>query len=197
MQSVHVNQKREEKPDKDLPVIRRQVKPEKLEHKNTAESDTPLYLQEEEQEPVEPEAEEKPVEDSGLDLQRQPDEEEAEESTETSVEEEPESFENSGVQAKLTIGAPNDEYEQEADQVSDKVMRTPADQIAQPFAEDEDEEEQENPVSDVQTKSLTPPYLQRLCPECEPQSSQSSRVQAKSKVANKKNFIRLTGLCSQ
>jgi hypothetical protein len=29
------------------------------------------------------------------------------------------------IQAKLTIGAPNDVYEQEADQVADQVMRMP------------------------------------------------------------------------
>ncbi len=30
------------------------------------------------------------------------------------------------VQAKLTVGAPNDQYEQEADRVADQIMRMPA-----------------------------------------------------------------------
>lgn len=34
-----------------------------------------------------------------------------------------------GLQAKLTVGAPNDIYEQEADRVADAVMRMPEPQI--------------------------------------------------------------------
>ena len=33
------------------------------------------------------------------------------------------------VQPKLTIGAPNDKYEQEADRVADQVMRAPEPQL--------------------------------------------------------------------
>ncbi len=34
---------------------------------------------------------------------------------------------NLNIQAKLTVGQPNDKYEQEADRVADQVMRTPED----------------------------------------------------------------------
>jgi hypothetical protein len=34
-----------------------------------------------------------------------------------------------GVQAKLTVGAPNDVYEQEADRVAEAVMRMPAPEV--------------------------------------------------------------------
>ena len=34
-------------------------------------------------------------------------------------------FDNGTIQAKLTIGQPNDKYEQEADRVADQVMRMP------------------------------------------------------------------------
>ena len=57
-------------------------------------------------------------------LQRQPLEEEEEE-----------------LQAKLTVGAPNDRYEQQADRVADQVMRMPgADLQRQPEEEEEEEE---------------------------------------------------------
>ena len=39
------------------------------------------------------------------------------------MEEEEEEVEELGVQAKLTVGAPDDEYEREADRVADQVMR--------------------------------------------------------------------------
>ncbi len=38
------------------------------------------------------------------------------------------------VQPKLTIGAPNDKYEQEADRVADRVMRMPAPATHRMFA---------------------------------------------------------------
>ena len=52
------------------------------------------------------------------------------------------------LQAKLTIGQPNDKYEQEADRVADQVMRMP-DSIVQRQTESEEEEEEL-----VQTKSI-------------------------------------------
>ncbi len=54
---------------------------------------------------------------------------------------------STGAQAKLTIGQPNDKYEQEADRVADQVMAMP-DQKLQRQPENEDEEET------VQTKPL-------------------------------------------
>lgn len=55
------------------------------------------------------------------------------------------------LQAKLIIGAPNDKYEQEADQVADQAMRMP------------------EPGIDVMAvkENQTTPALQRFCPECE------------------------------
>jgi hypothetical protein len=56
---------------------------------------------------------------------------------------------NRGIQRKLTIGEPNDTYEQEADQVADRVMRLSDADIAQP---------------DIAGRSGT--RVQRLCSTC-------------------------------
>ena len=56
------------------------------------------------------------------------------------------------VQAKLTIGHPNDVYEQEADRVADEIMRMPEPDIVSAGAE---------------IAPNSPPRIQRLCPECE------------------------------
>jgi hypothetical protein len=50
------------------------------------------------------------------------------------------------VQAKLTIGQPNDKYEQEADRVADQVMSMPDPELRR-----QEEEEEEEPL---QTKPL-------------------------------------------
>ncbi len=77
------------------------------------------------------------------------------------------------IQAKLNIGEANDEYEQEADQVADTVMRMPDSTPGN--AEDE--------LADsgvIQRKTNTPLYLQRMCAECEEElATTESRVQAK------------------
>lgn len=100
-------------------------------------------------------------------LQRQPIEEEEEE-------EEP-------IQTKLTIGAPDDEYERQADQVADKVMRMPDSDTSQ-ILEDEEEQPEHNGI--IRAKSVTPLYIQRSCTECEEESQQKNNigqpVQAKS-----------------
>jgi outer membrane protein OmpA-like peptidoglycan-associated protein len=51
------------------------------------------------------------------------------------------------IQAKLTVGPADDEYEREADRVADQVMRMP------------------DPAADVVQRA--PVQIQRLCPECE------------------------------
>lgn len=56
------------------------------------------------------------------------------------------------IQAKLTVGAPNDKYEQEADRVADQVMRMPDPTVT--------EQKQDNLL-------LQTPVIQRVCPECE------------------------------
>ncbi|PSR15932.1 hypothetical protein C8255_20535 [filamentous cyanobacterium CCP3] len=52
------------------------------------------------------------------------------------------------IQTKLTVGAPNDKYEQEADRVADQIMRMPA------------------PQSDVAMRSQRP-RIQRKCAQCD------------------------------
>jgi hypothetical protein len=70
---------------------------------------------------------------------------------------------SSEVQPKLTIGAPSDRYEQEADRVADQVMnlQNPKEQRQQAFGKQE---------SKLQRSAATEngtPDIQRLCPECE------------------------------
>jgi Zn-dependent peptidase ImmA (M78 family) len=50
---------------------------------------------------------------------------------------------NNTIQAKLTIGEPNDKYEQEADRVADEVMRMPEPNVQQQQEPEEEEEEAE------------------------------------------------------
>jgi hypothetical protein len=59
---------------------------------------------------------------------------------------------NTTVQAKLTVGAPNDIYEQEADRVADAVMRLPEPQMAE---------------GAVVSQNVQPLRLQRFCPVCQ------------------------------
>jgi len=81
---------------------------------------------------------------------------------------------STGVQAKLTIGRPNDRYEQEADRVADKVMAIP-DQSLQRQPENEEEEET------LRTKSLAgqiTPLVQRQ----EEAPEEEEPIQAKEKA---------------
>src|SRR5262249_45247615 len=54
------------------------------------------------------------------------------------------------IQAKLTVNAPGDKYEQEADRVAEEVMATPAVQRAELEGKDEKEDEDKKP--EVMTK---------------------------------------------
>ncbi len=69
-----------------------------------------------------------------------------------------------GVQPKLTVGAPNDVYEQEADRVADQVMSMPDTAVQQPVQRETAPEEEE-----VQTKplaaSITPLVQREAMPE--------------------------------
>lgn len=56
------------------------------------------------------------------------------------------------IQTKLTIGAPNDKYEQEADRVADQVMRMPDSQVKH---------------GEMVSHQSQISRIQRLCPECE------------------------------
>ena len=60
--------------------------------------------------------------------------------------------ESGALQPKLTVGAPNDIYEQEADRVADQVMRMPETPVVEPPA-----------IPRLQP--IAP--VQRMCPECE------------------------------
>jgi len=74
-----------------------------------------------------------------------------------------------GVQAKLTIGAPNDQYEQEADRVADQVMSSPGADSIQRMGNEEDE---------VQMKPLAgsiTPLIQRAAEEDELQAKPIQR----------------------
>jgi hypothetical protein len=59
------------------------------------------------------------------------------------------------IQAKLTVNAPGDEFEQEADRVAEEVMATPAVQRAELEGEDEKEGEDQKP--EVMTKPQPSP----------------------------------------
>jgi len=81
------------------------------------------------------------------------------------------------VQTKLTVGAPNDPYEKEADAVADKVMRMPA--------VDAQEKSQEEASSIQRKSSFAVSPIQRLCAECKEElSSATPDVQSKSEVSN-------------
>jgi len=97
-----------------------------------------------------------------------------------------------GAQAKLTIGQPSDEYEQEADRVADQVMAMPDPKLQrQPENEEEEETLQAKPLADqitpwvqrqeeppeeeeepVQAKFKDAEIVQRVCPECEEEIAQ-------------------------
>jgi len=75
-----------------------------------------------------------------------------------------------GAQAKLTIGQPNDRYEQEADRVADQVMRMSDADVSQR----------------VDSGTVQPIRIQRLCPQCEeelaqrqPEEDEDEELQAK------------------
>jgi len=68
------------------------------------------------------------------------------------------------IQPKLTIGAPNDPYEQEADAVADKVMRMPAGGASP------DELQDDSPQ--IQTKPLNRSLIQRMCAGCEDEAEE-------------------------
>jgi len=79
---------------------------------------------------------------------------------------------NNTVQAKLTIGQPNDKYEQEADRVADEVMSMPDPKLQR----QENPEEEEEPL---QTKPLAEgitPLVQR---QEEPEEEEEEPVQTK------------------
>ena len=78
---------------------------------------------------------------------------------------------STGVQAKLTIGQPNDKYEQEADRVADQVMRMSDPKLQrQPENEEEEDTLQAKPLADQIT-----PLIQR---QVEPEEEEEEPVQS-------------------
>ena len=99
---------------------------------------------------------------------------------------------STGAQAKLTVGQPNDKYEQEADRVADQVMAMPDPKLQrQPENEEDEETLQTKPLDDqitplvqrqeespeeeeepVQAKFKDGEMIQRMCPGCEEGTAQ-------------------------
>ena len=81
------------------------------------------------------------------------------------------------IQAKLTVGAPNDVYEQEADRVAEQVMSTPDSAIHQPIQRDmapDDDELQTKPLA----ATITPLVQREMAPEEEePEPIQGKLIQ--------------------
>jgi hypothetical protein len=67
-----------------------------------------------------------------------------------------------GVQAKLSVGAPGDKYEQEADATANKVMTMPAPEKEKPVQREMASEEKEE---EVQTKPLADGIQREMAPE--------------------------------
>ena len=77
------------------------------------------------------------------------------------------------LQAKLTIGQPNDQYEQEADQVADRVMRMPEPRVQRRV--EPEEEEEETPQAKPLARQITP-LVQR---QVEPEEEEEDLIQTK------------------
>lgn len=80
-------------------------------------------------------------------------------------------FESGFIQGKLTIGQPNDKYEQEADRVADEVMRMPEPKVQRNIEEKEEELIQTKPIREQIT-----PLVQR-----QPEEEEEALLQTKSK----------------
>lgn len=74
------------------------------------------------------------------------------------------------IQAKPTVGAAEDAYEQQANQVAQKVTAISDTEVAQPF-------DQQN-VPEIQAKEKMPAYLQQNCHECQKKVHQEKFKQA-------------------
>lgn len=79
------------------------------------------------------------------------------------------------VQPKLTIGTPNDKYEQEADRVADQVMRMPDQKVQRQPLEEEEEEIQTKPLAG----QITPLIQRQEIPEEEEEEEEEELLQTK------------------
>lgn len=84
-------------------------------------------------------------------------------------------------QAKLTVGAPDDVYEQEADRVADEVMRMPDAEVQRMEAGEEEPEEE---VQRMPLNTHSPPQVQRLCPACEEEMQRKADVDSGREAVN-------------
>jgi len=90
-----------------------------------------------------------------------------------------------GIQAKLTIGSPDDKYEREADHIAEQVMR-----MSEPVVQTSRLHEEE-----MLQPSQNTPFFQRKCTKCEEElkekiqtkSENGSQAQASSELASKIN----------
>src|SRR5262252_1161750 len=73
----------------------------------------------------------------------------------------------SSIQTKLTIGSPNDEYEQEADQVADRVMRMPDRETPGESAPPEEKEPLQVNRKIDQSPAVGALQIQTKCAACE------------------------------
>ena len=81
------------------------------------------------------------------------------------------------VQAKLSVGAPGDKYEQEADAMANKVMTMPAPGSEQPIQREAAPEEKQEEVQAKPLAASITPLVQR---ETAPEENKEEEVQAKS-----------------
>jgi len=83
-----------------------------------------------------------------------------------------ETLHSTGAQAKLTIGQPNDKYEQEADHVADQVMRMSDADVAQR----------------VETGTVQPMRIQRMCEGCEEEMAQRQSAEEEEETLQAKEM---------
>ncbi|TKJ38541.1 hypothetical protein CEE37_12305 [candidate division LCP-89 bacterium B3_LCP] len=76
------------------------------------------------------------------------------------------------IQTKLTIGSPNDQYEQEADRVADQIVRMPEPMLQKQPLEEEEEELQTKPIAD----QITPMVQRQIEEEEEEELIQPDRL---------------------
>jgi len=86
-----------------------------------------------------------------------------------------------GIQAKLTIGKPNDKYEQEADRVAERVMSMPEPQVQQKIEESTfakaSVDKEEEPIQTKPLASEITPWVQRQTEEEEEPVQMKSFIQ--------------------
>ena len=88
---------------------------------------------------------------------------------------------STGVQTKLTIGLPNDKYEQEADRIADQVMAMPDPKLQR---QSENEEEEETLQAKPLAEQITPLVQRQEEPEEEEEELQAKSMPGQSLEVN-------------